>query len=146
MKSRRKRGRAFLFLNMMVVLGLIAAFAVMAEHIARLSLQTLNKTGVEQDELIRIERALFQLREDVWNASSVEAIDKEHVRVTSDRGIAIDWQTVLPGDLTRTEKGEEQHWADLKLSFERQGVWLVVRRGVAEVALFQQAKATGGTK
>jgi hypothetical protein len=123
---------------MLIVIGLLAAFGIMAERVVRLSLHTLNKAEVEQDELIRTERAMHALRADVWGARGMEVIDKKHVRMAD-----VEWACEAGGDVTRTEKGEEQRWAKLGVEFARDGGWLVVKRNGVEVEIFQQADSFG---
>lgn len=138
MRDRRRRG-GFLLVNLLMVLGLLAAFGFLAERVVRLSLHTLNKAEVEQDELIRMERAMHVLRADVWGARNVDVVDKNHVQIAD-----VEWKCAVNGDVTRTEKGEEQRWAKLGLEFEWREGWLVVRRAGVEVAVFQRGEFLGG--
>jgi hypothetical protein len=140
--NTRKRRSGFLMVQMLIVLALLAAFGILAERVVRLSLHTLNKAEVEQDELIRRERAMHALRADVWSASRVEVTDKSHVRISGEAE-SIEWSTLANGDVRRTEKSEEQKWVGLSLEFEQQDGWLVVKHRGKEIGLLQQAKAMG---
>lgn len=140
---RRKNQRAgFLLVNMLIVIGLLAAFGIMAERVVRLSLHTLNKAEVEQNELIRLERVMHALRADVWGARGVEVVDKKRVRISGE--VNVEWACETSGDVVRIQTGEEQRWANLEFEFAKEAGWLVVKRRGVEVGLFQQANVAGG--
>jgi type II secretory pathway pseudopilin PulG len=143
MRARRLRG--FMIVQMLVVLGLMGAFVIVAERVFRLSMQTSTRAATEQEDLLRLERAMTQLRADVWRAGKIE-VEKFSVHV-SGAGLDATWKTIADGKLHRTEGKDEEQWTGLGLEFERQGPWLVVRRRGAEVALLRQAiEMKGGVK
>ena len=144
MRARRLRG--FMIVQMLVVLGLMGAFVIVAERVFRLSMQTSTRAATEQEDLLRLERAMTQMRADVWRAGKIE-VDKSSVHVSGD-GLDATWKTLADGNLRRSEGKDEQRWTGLGLEFERQGPWLVVRRRGAEVALLRQAveQVKGGVK
>ena len=143
MRARRLRG--FMIVQMLVVLGLMGAFVIVAERVFRLSMQTSTRAATEQEDLLRLERAMTQMRADVWRAGKIE-VDKSSVHVSGD-GLDATWKTLADGNLRRSEGKDEQRWTGLGLEFERQGPWLVVRRRGAEVALLRQAvEVKGGVK
>ena len=145
MKQRRLRRGGFMIVQMLVVLGLMAAFVVVAERVFRLSMQTSARAASEQEDLLRLERAMTALRADVWRAEKLE-IDKSNVHVSGE-GLDVTWRTGADGEVRRIEGEDEQKWPGLGLEFERQGPWLVVRRAGADVALLRQAaEAKGGVK
>jgi type II secretory pathway pseudopilin PulG len=146
MRRQRRRFRGFMIVQMLVVLGLMAAFVVVAERVFRLSVQTSARAALEQEDLQRLDRALTALRADVWRAGKVE-VEKSSVHVSAE-GLDATWKTLGDGELRRTQGKEEQRWAGLGLEFERQGPWLVVRRRGAEAALLRQAveQVKGGVK
>jgi type II secretory pathway component PulJ len=143
---RQPPRRAFMIVQMLIVLGLMGAFVIVADRVFRLSVQTSARAATEQEDLLRLEQAMTALRADVWQAAKVEMPDKTNVHVTAE-GADVTWQTLPDGDLKRTEKVTEQQWTGVNLSFERQGAWLVVTRRGAEIALLRQAPPTrGGAK
>ena len=143
MRARRLRG--FMIVQMLVVLGLMGAFVIVAERVFRLSMQTSTRAATEQEDLLRLERAMTQMRADVWRAGKIE-VDKSSVHVSGD-GLDATWKTLADGNLRRSEGKDEQRWTGLGLEFERQGPWPVVRRRGAEVALLRQAvEVKGGVK
>ena len=142
---RHRRFAGFMIVQMLVVLGLMAGFVVVAERVFRLSVQTSARAASEQEDLLRLERAMTALRADVWNAAKVET-DKRTVHVSGE-GLDASWKCLPDGDLRRTQGDEVQQWTGLSLEFERQGPWLVVRRRGADVALLRQsAEMKGGVK
>jgi type II secretory pathway component PulJ len=145
MRRRRRRLQGFMIVQMLVVLGLMGAFVVVADRVFRLSMQTAARAAKEQEDLQRLERAMTALRADVWRAAKIE-VDKTSVHVSGE-GLDARWKSLADGDLQRSEGDNEQQWTGLGLEFERQGPWLVVRRRGAEVALFRQAvEMKGGVK
>jgi Tfp pilus assembly protein PilX len=142
-QRRQPPRRAFMLVQMLLVLGLMGAFVIVADRVFRLSVQTSARAAREQEDLLRLEQAMTALRADVWQAAKVETPDKSSLHLASESADII-WQTSSSGDLRRIEKETEQQWTGLNLSFERQGAWLVVNRRGAEIALLRQAPSTKG--
>lgn len=139
MRNIRTRQRGIFLVEMLIILGLLAAFGVLAERVVRLSLHTLDKTGREQDELIRIERAMHALRAVIWEAREVRVVDGSHLRIDG----GVEWSYEKSGDLTRKEADQEQRWLIPGITFAKENQWVVVRRDGAEVALMQQMDGRG---
>jgi type II secretory pathway component PulJ len=131
-----KRRCGFMLINMLIVIALLGAFAVVADRVFRLSLQTTSKVAREQEESIRLEQATNTLRADVWGARNVETAATSGLRITDAGGSAVQWETQANGDVVRTQgEDQRQRWSELRLEFVRDGQWLIVRRGGVEVAL-----------
>ena len=81
-----KRRCGFMLVNMLIVIALMGAFAVVADRVFRLSLQTSAKVAREQEESIRLEQAINTLRADVWGARNVEANGTSGLRITDAGG------------------------------------------------------------
>jgi len=125
-----------MLVNILIVIALMGAFAVVADRVFRLSLQTSSKVAREQEESIRLEQAIKTLRADVWSARNVEATGTSGLRITDARGHAVRWETQADGDVVRTQGDDQrQRWSELRLEFVRDGQWLVVRQRGVEVAL-----------
>jgi hypothetical protein len=139
MRNNRGRRRGIFLVEILIILGLLVAFGALAERVVRLSLHTLDKAGHEQDELIRIERAMHALRADVWAAREVRVVDGSHLRIDG----KIDWTCEKSGELTRVEKEGEQRWVIPGITFAKEDQWVVVRRDGAEVELMQQMDGRG---
>ena len=140
MKSRHRR-RGIILVELLLALGLMAAFVVVATRLFRLSLNTANAAAVQQEDSLRLEQATRALRQDVWHATKIELPDATHLHLTGDK-LDVTWNGAP--NLTRSEDDVHQQWPRLELRFERQGPWVVVKRAGAEVALLRQLE--GGTR
>ena len=138
MRRTRRRG-GFMLVNMLITIGLLAAFSVVAVRVFRLSMQTVERSAREQEILIREGQAMGVMREDVWGAAKVEA-EAKRLRIAD-----VEWRTEGNGDLLRVAGDEVRRWTGLGMTFEREGSWVVARRGEHEVALLRQ-RAAGGAK
>ena len=65
MRRTRRRG-GFMLVNMLITIGLLAAFSVVAVRVFRLSMQTVEQSARAQEILIREGQAMGVMREDVW--------------------------------------------------------------------------------
>jgi type II secretory pathway component PulJ len=127
-----------MLVSMLITIGLLAAFSVVAVRVFRLSMQTVERSAREQELLIREGQAMGVMREDVWGAAKV-AVEAKRVRLSE-----VEWQTEGDGALVRSAGDDVRRWTGLGVMFERQGSWVVVRRGEREVALLRQRAAGGG--
>ena len=118
------RCRAFTIGHMLFALVLLGAFAVAAARVFRQSVLTTRTAAVGQERSIRLEQALRTLRADVWQATSVDAIQATHIHLAAPDA-AIQWRS--DAHLTRTAGKDSQTWTDLALRFERQGSAILVR-------------------
>jgi type II secretory pathway component PulJ len=141
MRTRRPRRGIFL-IHMLMTIGLLAGFVIVAERVFRLSVLTVSKTAAGQEEALRLERAMEVLRADVWRAAKVEPAENgSSVRVTDAAGKTVEWQTDgQSGDLVRIEGGEERRWPELGLVFRSaEGGVLSVTTKAGEVAVLRRA-------
>jgi type II secretory pathway component PulJ len=134
----RRQRRGFMIVQMLIVLGLMAGFSVVAERVFRLSMLTTERAAREQETLIRQEQAMRALSEDVRTATQLD-VQSAKLR-TGD----VEWRSEPNGDLIRASGKDQQRWTGLRVNFERQDGWLVVRRGGREIALLHQR--TGGAR
>jgi type II secretory pathway component PulJ len=142
MKTRKdRRGGGLILIEFLVVLGLMAAFVVVATRLFRLSMNTTTAAAKQQEDSLRLEQATHALRADVWHAKRIELPDADHLHLSGDR-LDVTWTT--KPELARSEDDQRQAWRGLHLRFERQGPWVVVKRGGAEVALLRQLE--GGAR
>ena len=58
MSGRRRRSAGFMLVQMLIVLGLMGAFVIVADRVYRLSVTTAAKAAREQEDLIRLEQAM----------------------------------------------------------------------------------------
>jgi type II secretory pathway component PulJ len=142
--TRRWSQRGFVLVNVIIVIGLLGAFAVVATHVFRLAIRTSSAAAVDQDERTRLEQALGVLRRDAWEAKALEIPEMSKAVLAGAGKRPIVWTTQKDGAVVRTVDAEERRWKGLNLSFEREGRLVVVRRDGNEVALLRQA--SGGNR
>lgn len=134
----------FMIVQMLIVLGLIGGFVIVADRLFRLSMQTTTQSTRRQEDLIRLGQAIHALRDDVWSATKVEVSDRSTLSVTLASG-AVHWKALPDGRVVRTpDGGDESTWNALHLEFARQGPWVVVHRAGSEIALLRTAPVVSG--
>ena len=141
MSNRHRRPAGIILIELLLVLGLMAAFVVVATRLFRLSMNATTAAATQQEDSLRLEQATHALRADVWHAKRIELPDAGHLHLTGDK-LDVTWTT--QPELARGEDDQRQEWRGLDLRFERQGPWVVVKRGGAEVALLRQLE--GGAR
>jgi hypothetical protein len=139
-RRHRHGRRGIILVEILLTLGLMAAFVVIATRLFRLSLNTSNAAASQQEDSLRLERATHALREDVWHAKKIELPEPTRLHLTGEK-LDVTWTT--QPQLTRSEGERQQQWPGLDLRFDRQGPWVVVKRGGAELALLRRLE--GGT-
>jgi hypothetical protein len=141
--GRRPRRGIFL-VNILMAIGLLAAFVIVAERVFRLSLLTTSRVAAQQDVAGRLERATDVMRADVWGASKVE-VKGPGVVVSDADGRAVEWRTEgESGDLVRVAGGDERRWPGLGLTFRFEDGVLSVAGKSGEVAVMR--RAAGGAR
>lgn len=143
--TTRKRHRRGIFLvNILMAIGLLAAFVIVAERVFRLSILTTTRVAMAEDSAGRLERATGVLRADVWGAGKVESKDAR-LLVTDADGRAIEWRTdAETGDLVRVAGGDERRWPGLGLTFRFENGLVSVAGKSGEVAVMR--RAAGGAR
>ena len=140
-RNRRRPRRGVFIMNMLVTLGLMAGFVIVAERLFRLTVMTVSKSTAGQEDALRLERALDVLRADVWGAAKVEpGANGSTVRVTDAGQATVEWRTEGDGgDVVRVAGAEERRWPELRLAFRAEGGLLTVTRGGRDVAVLRRA-------
>jgi hypothetical protein len=137
-RSRRQRHGIFI-INMLMTIGLLAAFVVVADRVFRLSLITVNRATAGQEDALRLERALDALRADVWTSSKLQpAAGGASLTITPDTGPTIDWRTD-DADLVRTRGNDQRRWPGAALTFRTENGVLVASRKTGDVAVIRRA-------
>jgi len=142
MKTHRQ-SRGFMLINLLMALGLMAAFVVVSTRLFRLALNTSTAAARVQEDSLRLEQATHALQQDVWHATKIDLPDPSHLHLTGDQ-LDVTW-TTMP-TLARSEGDQRQEWPKLDLQFSRQEAWVVVKRQGAEVALLRQLPVQGGVR
>ena len=138
--TNRPRPRRGIFLvNILMAIGLLAAFVIVAERVFRLSLLTTSRVALAQDQAGRLERSLAVLRADVWAAQKVEVKDSRLVLTDADAR-TIEWRSdPQTHDLVRAAPGDERRWPDLALTFHYENGLLSVSNNANDLAIMRQA-------
>lgn len=141
--SNRSRRRGLFIINMLMTIGLLAAFVVVADRVFRLSLTTVNNATAGQEEALRQERAVEALRADVWGAAKVEpAADGTAVKIGSDHGEGIEWKNE-GADVVRSQGTDERRWPGVGVGFRMENGVVVVSRNGGDVAVIRRAAGGG---
>jgi Tfp pilus assembly protein PilX len=144
-RTTRRHRRGIFLVNILMAIGLMAAFVIVAERVFRLSLLTSARAAASQDTAVRLERATDVLRADVWTATSVQAnAAGTMVTLKDPAGHPIEWRTdAKTGDLVRLAGEQERRWPALALSFRADNGLLSVSNKSTEVAVMRRA---GGSR
>ena len=136
---RRRTRRGIFLVNILMAIGLLAAFVIVAERVFRLSILTTSRVAMAEDSAGRLERATGVLRSDVWGAGKVELKDSR-LLVTDADGRTVEWRTEgETGDVVRVAGGEERRWLGLGLTFRYEGGLVSVAGKSGEVAVMRRA-------
>ena len=137
----RRHRRGIFLINMLMAIGLMGAFVIVAERVFRLSLMTTARTATSQDTAIRLERATDALRDDVWTATTLQAEPAGRTLTLKDpAGRPVEWRTEAEtGDLVRRAENQERRWPALNLTFRAEKGFLSVSSKSAEVAVLRRA-------
>ena len=140
-RNRRRPRRGVFIMNMLITLGLMAGFVIVAERLFRLTVMTVSKSTAGQEDALRLERALDVLRADVWGAAKIEpGANGSAVRVTDAGQATVEWRTEGEGgDVVRAAGKDERRWPELKLAFRVEDGLLTVARGGRDVAVLRRA-------
>ena len=137
--SRRlsRRARGFMLFEMLVALGLLAAFALIAVKLMTTSIKLSHDAAEADSRAVRFESALAVLRADAWNAVKFELPAPGTARLTRGDGSTAVWSADAEGGLSRTLSAadgrgypESRAWGSLPpgLTFEQaDGVLLLVQ-------------------
>jgi hypothetical protein len=138
----RRRARGFGMIVMMVVIALLAVFAVVATRLIHTTLGLYHEAGRIDAEARWTDAATRQLRADAWSAKDITATTQGTRSLTIDVGGdagggagAVAWRVDPDGALVRTAPGatgaigDTQRWPEIgaRLSFEWDGIALTVR-------------------
>jgi hypothetical protein len=139
-RTARRHRRGIFLVNVLMAIGLMGAFVIVAERVFRLSLLTSARAAAGQDAAVRLERATDALRADVWTATTLQA-DRSGAAVTlkDPAGHTIEWRTdPETGDLLRVAGNQERRWPTLNLTFRADAGLLSVSAGSTEVAVMRR--------
>ena len=105
MPTAGPRARGYMIFEMMVALGILAFFALLATALFGNSMKLVREGAATQDRLARYDAAVAELRRDVWSATQIETPAPGTARLTLADGSVAEWVTDDQGGLTRTLAG-----------------------------------------
>jgi type II secretory pathway pseudopilin PulG len=126
--SRSHRRRGFTLTEMLAILILLSAFAIIATRLFTTSVKLTYKLGNAQDAAASVDGAMALLRSDVAAAKEVKVADEA---ITLD---AVTW-TLDGQHLLRRDSARVQSWRapSAKLTFSTDGRVLVLKIGASEM-------------
>src|SRR5690348_12359593 len=101
-----KHRRGFMLTEMLAVLILFAAFAVLAERVITTTWRVSYKASEAQNQTASIETALGALRADVWAAQKITAKDATSTELDFGGGKVVAW-SIRDGKFSRREGNTE---------------------------------------
>ncbi len=116
-QSRSNRRRGFWLIELMMVIGLLAAFGMVSIVVFRMSSRATFTAGQTLEAAQRFDQAVRMLRTDVMGSSSIKADGASSVELQSPDGPVV-WQIRPDGWLIRRQGRDETRWermpADLR--------------------------------
>jgi|GEM_PF-4308289 len=98
-KLRAHRG--FMLIEMMIVLSLLAIFAVAATRLMVLCIRVPKQVGQKRDQIVRFDLAMGRLRQDIWRASTLRCIDAHTLQIQSPGDPEVTWEA-YDGQISRS--------------------------------------------
>jgi hypothetical protein len=130
--------RAFMLIQIMFVLVLLAAFTVAGTRVLRMSVLTTQKASREQEWALRVERALGALRADVWQAKSIDSNEPGRLRISGGTDGPVEWRTGDDGELVRSTDNGVQKWPELHVRFQGQGLAILLTHNQHTLAVLER--------
>jgi hypothetical protein len=123
--------------NILFVLILLGAFTLAATRVFRLSILSTQSAAKDQERSLRLEQAMRTLRADVWQATSIQAVERGQLRLINSDS-PVEWRAGAEGSLTRTAGQDSQRWNALQVNFARQGTTILVKEKDKTLAVLEQ--------
>lgn len=136
--DRPARRRGVMLLEMLITIGLIAIFIVMAGKLFTTTLRLTRTSNDAASDVSAYESSVAALRRDAWGAAEVTALPKGGgIRVARSDATAVTWSTDDEGALVRQEGQSVQRWPGVggKVSLHAVSGGVLVRAGEDELRL-----------
>ena len=118
--------RGFTLTEMLAVLILFAAFAVIAERLITTTWRVSYNASESQNQAASIGMALLELRTDAWAAQKITAKDATSADLDLGSGKVVAW-SIHDGKFSRREGNRDDHWqAPSGAAFSSDGAALVL--------------------
>ena len=111
MKKLRSH-RGFMLIEMMIVLSLLAIFAVAATQLMVLCIRVPKQVGQKRDQIVRFDLAMGRLRQDIWRANSLRCIDAHTLQIQSPGDQDVSWEA-RNGQISRSagHSSTKERWS-----------------------------------
>jgi type II secretory pathway pseudopilin PulG len=119
--KHRRADSAFMLVELMFVLGLLAVVALVATQIFLFNMRTSTQLSQQHQAQAQFDQATAQLRRDVWGASSLESQTAQVLNVKLADGREVTWHAGKA--LERTSNSQSRRWdaLDADIAFEVRG-------------------------
>jgi len=116
-------------IEILVALGLLTVFALLATRLFVASMRTIDQSSQRIDTLIRFDGMMRALRADVWSATAIDRVTENTLIVKTGDAGTVRWTIGPHGELTRTANGQAARTFTLPVSganFAQLGAAVVV--------------------
>jgi type II secretory pathway component PulJ len=117
-ERRRNKSGGFVLMEIMLALGLLMIFSIIATKVIVTSLKVLKQSGEQHDQIVRFDSAMAMLRRDAWSARQVSSAEPNTLSIMHDDS-AITW-SIEKNSVVRkaADAHTSQRWElEAKLSF-----------------------------
>jgi prepilin-type N-terminal cleavage/methylation domain-containing protein len=97
-RSHPTARRAFSLMEVLAVVVLLSAFALLASRVFMASMDLTRRSQAAQKAFGQVDYAVALLRQDLWNARGVRAADPQHLLIEQAGGRTIRWRYQPAGD------------------------------------------------
>ena len=104
------RRRGVTLFDMIVAIGLISIFSVVAVKLIVTSMRVSNASVRSEDLGSSFDSAVGQLRRDVWSATGLQSPDAKNLHISRDGEPAVSWTIADDGTMTRAASETKRGW------------------------------------
>lgn len=140
--TRRRRGRGFMFIEMMIAISILIVFAVVAVRLTHLCLTVPQKAAEAQSAFERFDIAVERLRQDVWAAGALRCPDDKTLEIGAGKDPAVVWRVEADGTLSRTARqpDDAQQTPSVRRWEARQQIRFAAQGATCTLAVTQDAE------
>lgn len=145
MKKLRSH-RGFMLIEMMIVLSLLAIFAVAATRLMVLCIRVPKQVGQKRDQIVRFDLAMGRLRQDIWRANSLRCMDAHTLQIQSPGLPDVIWKSET-GQISRSSaiSSQKEQWtlgADVSFTARSAGAEVDIREPTGAIDQIDMASQT----
>ncbi len=131
--NRHPHRRGYLMIEMLIIIALLPIFALLAGHLFVSIFKILQTSGKADEQAMRFDAAVAQLRQDISTAASTETPTPATLLIQEPNRETIQWQTNgPPTTLTRIAQADKRTYEIGKpFTFRKDGVITLIHPGNA---------------